>query len=141
MQQAQATTARIGQVRFVTNLRSTKQVWGKMLRCQWGTQVKEALDVFAVATWQSANGLLREFPGLAWELLFVAICESRQACNSFQDGGETFSAIVETERAHPKNFNGIISSLTQPRQARGKAEQLLLHASLFGIGGTFAIET
>ena len=66
------------------------------MRSQGGAEVREALEFFAVATWQAANEVLREYSGLTWELLFVAIGESRQACNSFKDGGEMFSAIVET---------------------------------------------
>ncbi len=71
-----------------TTLRFTEQMWGNMLRSDGRAQLKEAVQCFAVATWQSANEVLREFSGLTWELLLAAIGESRQACNSFQDGGE-----------------------------------------------------
>ena len=86
--------------------------------------MKEALDFFAVATWQAANEVLREYSGLTWELLFVAICESRQACNSFKDGGQTFSAIVETVRVIPKPFDRIISSVTQHVVRRGAEQRI-----------------
>ena len=118
-------------VRGGTTMRFTEQLWGKMLRSQGGAQVQEALDFFAVATWQAANEVLREYSGLTWELLFVAICESRQACNSFKDGGQTFSAIVEIVRAHPTKFHRIITSLTSHIVTRGAKQRSCFSTRLF----------
>ena len=91
----------------------TEELWSQMLRCQGGAHLKESLMCFQVTDFHAANELLRVFPGLTWELLFVAICESRQAYSSFADGGRTFTTILATVGAQRRRFTRIINSLTE----------------------------
>ena len=93
--------------------------------------IEGSAHVFEVSTFHAANERLREFQGLTWELLFVAICESRQACNSFEYGGQTFSAIVATVHAHSHRFTRIINSLTQHLVQRGAKQSSCLSTRLF----------
>ena len=86
---------------------------------------------FHVTDFHAANELLRVFPGLTWELLFVAICESRQACSSFADGGRTFTAILATVGAQQHRFTRIINSLTEHLVHRGVTQSNCVSTRLF----------
>ena len=116
----------------------TEELWSQMLRCQGGAHLKDSL-IFQVTDFHAANELLRVFPGLTWELLFVAICESRQACSSFADGGRTFTAMLATVGAQKHRFTRIINSLTEHLVHRGVTQSsCLFHSALHGIVATSA---
>ena len=108
----------------------TEELWTQMLRCQGGAHLKESL-IFQVTDFHAANELLRVFPGLTWELLFVAICESRQACSSFADGGRTFTAILATVGAQKHRFTRIINSLTEHLVHKGVTQSNRFSIRLF----------
>ena len=98
----------------------TAQMWDRMLQCQGGHDVKEALDLFQVNSGIAANEVMRQFPAITWELLLAAICESRQAWQYFKDDGEKFCFVVEAVRAHPVSYSRTMHRLTKGhRQAWG----------------------
>ncbi len=102
----------------------TEEMWQVMLQCQGGHDVAEALAFFGVDSSQAANEVLKLCPHLSWELLFVAICESRQAWQHFKDDGEQFQRIVAAVDAHASKHSGKIRRLTQLLVRRGvKAKQ------------------
>ena len=118
-------------VRGGQTLLFTEDLWTQMLRCQGGAHLKESLTFVHVTDFHAANELLRVFPGLTWELLFVAICESRQACSSFADGGRTFTAILATVSAQKHRFTRIINSLTEHLVHRGATHSSCFSNRLF----------
>ena len=97
----------------------SEEMWETMLKCQGGHDVNEALAFFGVESWQAANDVLQCCPDLSWELLFVAICESRQAWQHFMDDGEEFLRIVEAVDAHAAKHGGLIKRLTRLLVQRG----------------------
>ena len=86
---------------FNTNL------WDVMMRCQGGHDVREAQRIFGVENTEAANSVLAACPDLSWELLFVALCETRQAWQHFKDGGKEFTRIVNYVSKHPQSIKTI----------------------------------
>ncbi len=102
----------------------TKKLWTTMLQCQGGHDVLEALDFFGVPNARSANEVLRLCPDVGWEVLFVAICESRQAWQHFKDNGECFCRIVAAVDAHEGKHTKTIRRFTKllvQRESKGRA--------------------
>jgi len=108
----------------------TKQMWKTMLQCQGGHEVREAMTFFGVEFAKDANALLQECPDLTWELLFVALCESRQAWQHFEDQGEEFCRIVAYVEAHPQ-YSRVIRRLTDLIRERGARHQHCFSTRLF----------
>ena len=108
----------------------TRQMWTTMVQCQGGHDVSEALAFFGVDTCSEANALLRECPGLSWELLFVAVCESRQAWQHFQDEGKEFCRIVDYAAAHPQYYK-VIRRYTLLICERGAKQKQCFSTRLF----------
>jgi len=108
----------------------TKQMWKTMQQCQGGHEVHEAMTFFGVESAKDANAHLQECPDLTWELLFVALCESRQAWQHFQDQGEEFGRIVAYVEAHPQ-YSRVIRRLTDLIRERGARHQHCFSTRLF----------
>ena len=80
----------------------SQKMWKTMLRCQGGHRASEALSFCGIESASAANSHLAECQDLTWELLVVALCESRHAWQHFNDGGKEFSRIVAYVSVHPQ---------------------------------------
>ena len=72
-----------------------------------GHDVREAQTIFGVENAEAANSVLAACPDLSWELLFVALCESRQAWQHVKDGGKEFTRIVDYVSKNPQSIKTI----------------------------------
>ena len=109
----------------------SEEMWEIMLKCQGGHDVRQALAFFGVDSFQAANDVLQCCPDLSWELLFVAICESRQAWQHFKDDGDDFLRIVEAVDAHAAKHGGMIKRLTRLLVQRGVKADKCFSTRLF----------
>jgi len=109
----------------------TEEMWDKMLQCQGGHGLNEALQFFNVSTYIAANNLMRHVTTLTWELLFVAICESRQAWQYFKDNGERFRFIVKAVANHRLRYTRTINDLTKMIVNRGAKARKCFSVRLF----------
>ena len=72
-----------------------------------GHDVREAQTIFGVENAEAANSMLAACPDLSWELLCVALCESRQAWQLFKVGGKEFTRIVDYVSKNPQSIKTI----------------------------------
>ena len=77
------------------------------------------LGLFGASSPREANDIMRQCPVETWELLFVAICECRQAWQCFKDDGAQFTRIVQTVGAHPCKHGRTIRRYTKLLVKRG----------------------
>ena len=109
----------------------TENMWKTMLQCQGGHDVTDALAFFGVQSVVDANYLLEQCPKLTWEVLFVALCESRQAWQHFKDGGALFSRIVTAVDEHPFKHTRTIRRLTHWILKKGAEAKRCFSTRLF----------